>query len=291
MKSSMYKLFLVTVFSFVSISLYAQKESVIDSLEDPLFEPFIERYILDEIKSLRQENQSLKAQVTEQIAASKLESADRSINYTTSTVNNIFYIITAAASLLVLLGWRSLNDIKKSLKSDMSKKLQILTSNYEDRLKQIEAKMTERSKIIIETQKNITDTNSIHSLWMRAGLEKSDEDKISVYDEILSIKPDDIEAMTYKADALLEIGEVRWALNLSNSAIEHDDNYSPAYWQRACAYAKLDKQEDAIKDIKKALDLSDTLQDELLNEKHFENLHTNKTFKKLISSNSTIKTT
>jgi tetratricopeptide (TPR) repeat protein len=88
--------------------------------------------------------------------------------------------------------------------------------------------------------------------------------------------------MTYKADALLEIGEVRWALNLSNTAIEYDPEYSPAYWQRACAFAKLDKQQEALKDIEKAIELSDTLQDELLNEKHFDNLRDNKSFKMLI---------
>lgn len=278
----MAKLFLAILLFTVPATLFPQNTVKVDSLEQPLYRPLIERYILDEIKSLRQENQSLKAEVTKQIAEAKLESSDRSIDYTTSTINNIFYIITAAASLLVLLGWRSLNDIKKSLKIDMAKKIQTLTSDYESRLQQIEEKMTERSKVIIETQKNITDTNSIHSLWMRVGLEKSEEDKISVYDEILDIKPDDIEAMTYKADALLEIGEVRWALNLSNNAIELDNEYSLAYWQRACAYSKLDKQTEALRDIKRALELSDTLEDELLNEKHFENLHDNKLFKMLI---------
>jgi len=278
----MVKQFLAMLLLIIPIIIYSQGTDVQKSIKEPLYKPLIERYILDEIKSLRQENQSLKEQVTKQITEAKLESTDRAINYTTSTVNNIFYIITAAASLLVLLGWRSLNDIKKSLKIDMAKKIQTLTSDYENRLQQIEVKMTARSKVIIETQKNITDTNSIHSLWMRVGLEKSEEDKISVYDEILNIKPDDIEAMTYKADALLEIGEVRWALNLSNHAIELDNEYSLAYWQRACSYSKLDKQTEALKDIKKALELSDTLEDELLHEKHFENLHENKYFKLLI---------
>lgn len=279
----MTKIQLSILLFILPITLFSKQPDKIDSLQEPLFKPFIERYILDEIKSLRQENLELKAKVTKQIAEAKLESSDRSINYTTSTINNIFYIITAAASLLLLVGWRSLNDIKKSLKIDMSKKTENIIAQYERRLQQIENKMTERSKVIIETQQNITNTNSIHSLWMRAGLEKSEEDKITVYDEILSINPNDIEAMTYKADALLEIGEVRWALDLSNTAIELDKNYSQAYWQRACAYAKLEKQSEAIEDIKKAIELSDTLEDELLKESHFENLHNNISFKKLIT--------
>ncbi|WMI68117.1 hypothetical protein [Mangrovimonas sp. YM274] len=274
----------ISIYSLSFVSFANNTDSLKSTIETPLYKPLIERYILDEIKSLRQDNQRLKGELAKQISEAKLDSSDRAIQYTTSTVNNIFYIITAAASLLVLLGWRSLNDIKKSIKIDTAKKIQTLTGDYEKRLQQIENKMVERSKIIINTQQEITNTNSIHSLWMRAGLEKSEEDKISIYDEILEIKPNDIEAMTYKADALLEIGEVRWALNLSNIAIEHDDEYSLAYWQRACAYAQLDRQSEAIKDIQKAISLSDTLNEEILNEKHFDQLRNNKQFQSFINT-------
>lgn len=277
----MMKLLPILLFLSLSIALIAQHKDETDINEEALSKPLVERFILDEIKSLRQENQSLRAQVTEQIAEAKLESSDRAVDYTTSTINNIFYIITAGASLLVLLGWRSLNDIKKSLKIDMSRKVDNLTNDYESRLKNIETKMAERSKTIIETQQDITNTNSIHSLWMRVGLEKSEEEKITMYDEILNINPSDIEAMAYKADALLEIGEVRWALNLSNTAIGLDDEYAQAYWQRACAYARLDNKAEAVRDIKKALELSDALESELLTEKHFDNLHDYKSFKEL----------
>ncbi|MFT4762079.1 MAG: hypothetical protein ACI9LN_004062, partial [Saprospiraceae bacterium] len=129
----MSKLFLAIIFLSIPVILFSQSTVKEDAIEQPLYKPLIERYILDELKSLRQENQSLKAHVTEQVSEAKLESSDRAINYTTSTINNIFYIITAAASMLVLLGWHSLKDIKKSLKSDMSKKIQTLTTDYENR--------------------------------------------------------------------------------------------------------------------------------------------------------------
>jgi len=274
----------IIILSF-PVLLFSQKKDSIDlsNLKEPMYNPLVERYILDELMELRKQNQILRTEITQQIVQEKLESSDRAVEYTTATMNNIFFIMTTAASLLVLVGWRSLNDIKKSLKIDTARKLEILTVDYEVRLKQIETKMKERSKVIIETQQNITNTNSIHSLWMRAGLEKSEEDKISIYDEILTLNPRDLEALTYKADALLEVGEIRWALNLLNTAIEYDSEYSLGYWQRACAYAELGKPSDALKDLRKALELSDTLQDELLNEKHFESLHDNKNFKTLLS--------
>lgn len=276
----MKKVVLVIVLLGLFTGSFAQKK---DSTGAVFGQPLMERYVLDELKSVRQNQQALRAFIQKEIAQAELNAADRAIEYTTSTTNNIFYIITAAASLLVLLGWRSLNDIKKSLKDSTERKLLDLTKAYEDRLNNVENKMKERSKVIIDNQEKITSTNAIHSLWMRAGLEKSEEDKITVYDEILNINPDDIEAMTYKADALLEIDEVRWALNLSNTAIEKDDSYSLAYWQRACASARLNKNKEAIKDIKKAIQLSDSLSDELANETHFKSLHGTEEFKKLLN--------
>lgn len=280
----MKNLFLLIVL-LVSFSAIAEEKVVkVDSLEQPMFKPFIERYILDELKSLRQENLELKKYVAEKLAEVKLESSDRAINYTTSTINNIFYIITAAASLLVLLGWKSLSDIKKTIKKDTGAKIQQLTADYEKRLNAIENQAKERSEIIVDTQKKISTTNSIHSLWMRAGIEKSEEEKISIYDEILDINPSDIEAMTYKADALLEIGEVRWALNLANAAIEKDNQYALAYWQRACAYAHLEKDNDAIKDIEKAIELSEAFVDELDKEVHFKKLRGNDKFELILNN-------
>lgn len=280
----MKNLFLLIIL-FVSFSAIAEEKVVkVDSLEQPMFKPFIERYILDELKSLRQENLELKKYVAEKLAEVKLESSDRAINYTTSTINNIFYIITAAASLLVLLGWKSLSDIKKTIKKDTGAKIQQLTADYEKRLNAIENQAKERSEIIVDTQKKISTTNSIHSLWMRAGIEKSEEEKISIYDEILDINPSDIEAMTYKADALLEIGEVRWALNLANAAIEKDNQYALAYWQRACAYAHLEKDNDAIKDIEKAIELSEAFVDELDKEVHFKKLRGNDKFELILNN-------
>lgn len=271
----------IAVFLLITISLNAFADSTFTSLKRPL----IERYVLDELKALRSQQEKLKTDVTGMVAGAKLESSDRAIEYTTATTNNIFYIITAAASLLVLLGWKSLSDIKSSMKLSTQKSLSDLTQKYEDRLEAIEHKMQERSKVILEAQERISATTQIHSLWMRAGLEKSEEEKINIYDEILELNPNDIEALTYKADSLLEINEVRWALNLSNIAIEKDDEYALAYWQRACAYAQMGKTEDAINDIKTATTLSEPLKGELGNEKHFKLLSNNEYFKDLAQLN------
>jgi len=243
-----------------------------EQIKKPLYSPFIERYILDELKLLRQNQQAMKAEVTEKISAAKLESSDRAIRYTADTTNNIFYIITAAASLLVLLGWKSLKDIKDNVELITEKRVETLTTEYEKRLNIIELALKERSEQIVAAQQGIADNTLIHSLWMRAGLEKSEHEKIQIYDQILEVKPNDVEALTYKADTLLDLDEDSWALSLVNQALESDSEYAMAYWQKACAEAKLEHYSEAIWNIQKALELSKALQEELLTESYFKNL-------------------
>lgn len=271
---------LIIMFSGSNINLYAQE--IIDSgdekINKPLYKPFIERYVLDELKQLRQDQSNLRVEVTEKVANAKLDSSDRVIRYTADTTNIIFYIITAAASIIVFLGWNSLRDIKDKIEFITTEKLSVLTQEYENRLDELENKLKNRSEQIIATQEEVSNSNTIHSLWMRAGLEKSDQEKLNIYDHILEINPDDTEALTYKADVLLDLGEIKWALSLSNQAIENDSNYALAYWQRACAKAMLEQESEALEDIKMAIKLTDTLKDEIADEIYFERLKSNHEF-------------
>ena len=113
---------------------------------------------------------------------------------------------------------------------------------------------------------------------MRASLEKSEQEKIKIYDQILEINDSDIEALTYKADVLIDMDEISWALSLTNEALEHAHKYALAYWQRACCNAKLGQEDEAIEDIIKALELSNSLKEELSNEPNFKKLEDNPAF-------------
>lgn len=256
-----------------------------EEAERPLEKPLIERYILDELKSLRQDQQTMRADIAEKVANARLEATDRSVRYTTDTVNNIFFIITAAASILVLVGWRSLREIKENIESGIESRVALVTQEYEDRLKEVERKLKARTEQIIANQEKISQTNQIHSLWMRAGLEHNAQEKIKVYDEILEINPEDIEALSYKADAVLEIGEAGWALSLSNQAAELDEDYAFAFWQRACAKAELGLQTAAIQDIQIAVEKSPALLDGIQDEPAFKTLQDNPEFIILANSN------
>ena len=171
---------LIITLSGNGIDLYAQEKIDMpeEKINEPLYKPFIERYILDELKQLRKDQSTLRVEVTEKVADAKLDSSDRVIRYTADTTNIIFYIITAAASVLVFLGWKSLSDIKDNIESITSEKLSTLSKEYENRLNEIESKLKNRSAQIIATQEEVSNSNLIHSLWMRAGLEKSDQEKM-----------------------------------------------------------------------------------------------------------------
>jgi phage host-nuclease inhibitor protein Gam len=172
-----------------------QAVQTINELQAPLYNPFVERYILDEVKSLRTELQAQRAEFTEKYSRAKLESADRAIDYTTNTINNIFYMIAAAASIFALVGWTSMRDIRSKLGEVMDKKVAAISEEYEARLYNLELKLKDRTDRIISAQEEISRTNAIHSLWMRAGLEATPQSRIEVYDQILDLNDDDIEAL------------------------------------------------------------------------------------------------
>jgi len=237
------------------------------------FQPLIERYILDELKAVRQDQQVLRVDMEEKVAHAKLDASDRIIRYTSDTLNNMFIIITTAASILVLMGWRSMRDVKSKLSEVVETKINELTSEYEERLVELEGKLRKRSQEIIDAQEDITKSNEIHSIWMRAGLETNMHQKIKMYDEILALSPQDIEALIYKADAAFELGDTEWAFSLANRAVEQDNNYGLAYWQRACASAANGATREAINDIKIAIEKAPKLADELDREPAFKDLH------------------
>lgn len=260
-------------FSAASVAAESDNEKPAQPEKTSNYQPLIERYILDELKAIRQDQQALRAEIEEKVAHARLDASDRAIRYTSDTLNNMFIIITTAASILVLMGWRSMRDVKSKLNEVVETKINELTHEYEERLHQLEGKLRKRSQEIIDAQEDISKANEVHSIWMRAGLETNMHQKIKLYDEILAINPEDIEALIYKADAAYELGDYEWAFSLANRAIDQDEDYGLAYWQRACANAANGATQEAINDIRIAIEKAPKLAEELEREKAFEDLH------------------
>ena len=267
----------------LSFSAYAAEEKYSES--DILDRPLVERYILDELKALRQDQQDLERRMTIQITDRELEVADKSMNYANVTVTYFFYIIAGVASLVALIGWQSLKDIKQNTKEMADKRLDKITKEYEEKFLLLERDLKRKTRIISENNREIEIINEVHNLWLRAQNAQTAEQKIDTYDEILKIRPGDLEALTYKADAAMEINEYHWAMSICNRVLEVDDTNAHALYQRACSFAQLGAEEQAIYDLQQSINASASIRELAAEEPDFEQLRGNSKFEKLIETN------
>ena len=267
----------------LSFSAYAAEEKYSES--DILDRPLVERYILDELKALRQDQQDLERRMTIQITDRELEVADKSMNYANVTVTYFFYIIAGVASLVALIGWQSLKDIKQNTKEMADKRLDKITKEYEEKFLLLERDLKRKTRIISENNREIEIINEVHNLWLRAQNAQTAEQKIDTYDEILKIRPGDLEALTYKADAAMEINEYHWAMSICNRVLEVDDTNAHALYQRACSFAQLGAEEQAIYDLQQSINASASIRELAAEEPDFELLKGTPKFEKLIETN------
>ncbi|PMH44459.1 hypothetical protein BCU68_02855 [Vibrio sp. 10N.286.49.B3] len=279
----MYK-YLIFFALLISPYTFAETEPVAYSKTDMLDRPLMERYILDELKSLRQDYQNLEKKLVIDMTDRELSVADKSLNYANVTVTYFFYIIAGVASLIAFVGWQSLREFKNNATEIADKRLDGIAKDYEKKFSALERDLKRKTRIISENNKEIEKINEIHNLWLRAQSMPTAEQKIDVYDEILSIRPGDLEAFTYKADAAMEINEYNWALSLCNRVLELDNTNGPALYQRACAYSRLGVEEQAIEDLEFAIETSPSIRDLIDTEPDLEGLHGNPRFDSLISS-------
>ncbi|EIF51027.1 tetratricopeptide repeat protein [Sulfurovum sp. AR] len=273
----------VSLFSFSSEMNEVEAQKEIASLKEPMYKPLVERYLLDEVRNLRTEQQSLRVEMHEKISQARLDVSDRAMNYMTSTVSNIFLILTAIASLIAILGWKSVRDAKEQTKLVVQQKLEEITKEYAEKLAKIEAEMQSRSEDIMNNQESIARSNAIHALWRRSNLEDNVQAKVEIYDQILEIDKNNVEALTYKADAVLELGQKEWALNLCNKALELDSGYAYSYWQRSCVNAEMGNIENAVSDIIKAIKISPVLANDIDSESSFDTIREREGFKTFIN--------
>lgn len=255
---------------------------VVENLKDPLYNPFVERYVLDELRSLRKELADTRTEMIQQIVDREISVSDKAMSYASNTVTYFFYLIAAVSSILVIIGWTSIREIKEKVHGLADEEITKLVDVYEKRLRSIEKQLTQKSKHIDQNREEIEKTNELHALWLRVGLEHTPAAKITVYDEILKRRPKDYEALTYKADAVLELHEPQWAASLCQQALDIDPEFSHAFYQLACAKAALGNLEEAVHHLAEAFDRMDIPDEELLTDPALDPLREYPPFKKLV---------
>lgn len=257
-------------------------EKAVSQLEKPLYSAFTERYVLDELKQLRTDMAAQRVEFIQQITDRQIEAIDKSVSYATNTVSNFFYIIAAVSSVLVIVGWTSIREMKEKMGSLADKELRKLIGTYEQRLHEIEQELREKSTYIDENREAIERTKEIHALWLRAAQESSAANKITIYDQILALNPRDCEALTYKADAALESNEPQWAINLCQRALQLDSSNAHAFYQLACAHTTLSHFDEAMAFLTKALVNGDSRLDDFAKDPALQPLHHLPAFEQLL---------
>lgn len=260
----------------------AQAEAAVETLNEPLYSPFIERYVLDELKQLRTDMAAQRVDLIQQVVDREITAVDKAVTYSSNTVTYFFYLIAGATSILVLVGWSSIREIKERVHTLADEEISRLVSEYEQRLRVIEQQMSQKTLHIEENREEIERTQELQSLWLRAAQENSPGHKIFIYDQILKIKRDDVEALTYKADAVLELNEPQWASNLCHQALIVDPENSHAFYQLACSYAAMNQQEEAIHYLKEAVQRSESYRDEIPQDAALASLREHPAMQKLL---------
>ena len=254
---------------------------VVEGLEKPMYSAFIERYILDEIKQLRIDMANQRVEIVREVVDREMTVADRSLGYATNTVTYFFYLILGVSTVLVWVGWTSIRDIKERVHTLAEQKVTKLVTQYEERLRAMEHLIEDKTQTIDSNKEQIERTQELHALWLRAEQEHSPANKVKIYDQILVIDPSSIEAYTYKADAVLEMDEPRWAINLCHQALQLDPENAFAFFQLGCAYAQLEQYEESVRFLTQTLSYSQTYLEEIESDPLLEGLRKQPIYQKL----------
>ncbi|WPJ97682.1 tetratricopeptide repeat protein [Coraliomargarita algicola] len=262
----------------------ASYTDTIESLEEPLYSPFIERYVLDELKTLRSEMAAQKHELMQQILDREHNSVDRAVAYSTDTVTYFFYLIAGVSSILVIMGWSSMRDVQKRIQVAAEGRVTKLIDVYETRLEKLERVVKQKTQHIEENREEIERTQDIQALWLRAGQENSPAQKIALYDEILKHNAQDVEALTYKAHSVLQLDEPQWAANLCTQALDIDAENSQAHYQLARAYCTMGYSDEAIQSLQRAIHFTESYRAELGSDEALKPMASLPEFQKLLSN-------
>ena len=244
---------------------------------------FRENWILGELRSLRHDMMDYRNKMNAIVLDRELEVADKAMSYASNTVLTFFYVVAVAGGILAIVGWRSVRDLKDNVRLYAEGEISRLTSVYEKRLADLEVDLRSKSQTIAANQDEIERTNEIHSLWLKASKEPGTENKIAIYDHILELRPDDADALAWKADAALELGEQRWALSLCERVLATDPENAHALYQQACARAELGETNAALDDLERAIALQPAWVRHANTEPHLRTLVDNERFQQIVS--------
>lgn len=264
--------------------LHVKETQDVETLAEPMYNPFVERYVMDELRQLRVDMNTMHVDMTKEVVNRELTATTRAVGYATDTVTYFFYLIAGISSVLLLVGWNSIREIKDKVLHLADDKVNKVILEYEARLEKFEEELHSKSIGINRAQKLLSRHQDIHSLWLKAAQEQILSNRLNIYDQILEIDSENTDAMTYKADLALEMNEPQWAINLCNQALVIDAENKHAFYQLAGAYALLNQPNEALHNLEKAISDAEGMAEEVLKDPIFSSLLDNPQFQKLVQA-------
>ncbi|MBS9775277.1 hypothetical protein KGV52_01030 [Candidatus Gracilibacteria bacterium] len=210
-----------------------------------------ERYILTELRDIRVDLEAFKKDIkldletqkrllNKEIQDRQIAAIDGVMSYNANIVNFFFIFITVIIAGLGIVGWRTLADVKDATKRGIEKETNKIIADFEKKIEELEKEQ------------------KINILWRQFNGAEEDNEKLRILERIAHYKPDSWYMKLEKSNIFLEFERYDDVIALCDEIIHSDfsklDNQ--AYFNRACAFVKIRKKSEAIKDLKYLLQIA-----------------------------------
>ena len=251
--------------------------------ELPSLPAFTEYFILDEIRTLRVQHETLRRDVNQQLTERELQISDRALSYIANAVGYLTFFLTLALGLFAVFGWRTIKDLKSSAKTIVETESNKLLEEFRGRLEVIEADLKTKGDELISQQVELERVQHINTLWLQSNREKDDRKKLDILEEIRELEPDSVDVLVRKSAAYLRLDLPEQALEMCDLALELSSDQPTAVYNRACAQAQLGKSDEALVGLHHAIALSDHFKESARKDRDFEGLRRKKEVKELVA--------
>jgi len=244
---------------------------------------FTEYFILDEIRTLRVNHETLRRDINKDLNERELRMSDRALSYVSNAVTYFSFFLTLSLGLFAVFGWRTVKDLKSSAKAIVEAESNKLLEEFRGRLEVIETDLKTKGEEMISQQAELERVQHINGLWLSANKEKDDRKKLDILEEIRELEPENEEPLVAKAASYLRLDLPEQALEVSELALELSADQPTAVYNKACANAQLGNTEEALAGLHHAIQLSDHFKESAREDRDFEALRKNKEFKDLVA--------
>ena len=224
------------------------------------------RYILEEVKNLRIELESLRREMQVEMNKKQIETIDKALSYSANTVNYFFILITLTIMWVWIFWWKSIKDVKNRWSNSFEKEVEKSIFESQSKLQELEKEQIRQSKQTLLDQEYIMKKQESGYLWSQYNREESLRDKFKLLEEISELEIEEETLSIQKEKSHLYIWLEMWekALQVSTNWLEEFEHETTFILNQAIALLMLEKKDDGLKAIHDLIILDPGLKDDIL---------------------------